>query len=495
MPLENGRVRGYTAEVPPAAPRRPRARFVAALAATLLLPFLLTWNSVRRMRRVQTRPQPPAAPAIKPQDLVNLILREAPACERAWPGYRPLFQPLLLAFEGRGSLLIGARTRPRGFLADTATQGAAAASFRPFQPAFDYVADFDLDGTTVTALRLSGRADASRAAGFFLHERFHGFQRQRFEKTPWEPYLVESAADVALAGLENRSLARWVTTGAPDAMRDFAALRARRRRLFPGSAAELAEERIEGTARYVELAGVAASSSPAAVRSELAAELNEPASEFALHKRRNYGVGAALCRWLDAEKVPAWRAEVEAGLAPSELVLRSLALDRGEAGARVARLTRLPGYAAAKRSAERGIADLRAARAGWRRHYDALPGLRLVLTSSAAAASFTGDWLDYPDRSSLLVASEWVVERPEIKVRLRDDKGVLRRMGRDGPEAEFVVPPGAVIGLDDMPWTPKPGRARFKTLTIKDARIALSAGPGVLVDDGKYLRLSFPRRR
>lgn len=453
-----------------------------------MVSLFLCW-AARRPRRAR-RP----APASRPTDIVKVILRQTPACERAWPGYEALSQPLLLAFGKRLSLLLGARTLPKGFWPNPFADFPEAASLRAFEPRFSYVDDFDLDGTTTTALRLRTPLDAEDSARYFLHERFHRFQHDRFKAIPWEPYLVESPVDIALAAFEDRSLALWLESGDPEAPRDFAALRARRRRLFPGTAAELTEERNEGTAKFVDSAGGEVTLSSAAVRRSLVANLRALTSVFELHKWRAYAVGAALCRWLDAEKVPGWRRAVEGGRAPSEIVLQRLALEPSEVDERCGRLTRLPAYAEAERAAAREIAELREERDEMRRNYDMLQGRRLIITlSSGPGAGFSGNWIDYPGGNSLLIVAEWVLERPGLKIRLRDNKGVWRRWREH--ESEFVVPPTAVVTLDGARWTPKPGRAPFRSLAIADERIALTAGPGMLDDDGRSLRLNLPDDR
>ena len=418
-----------------------------------------------------------------PGQLVEAILKAAPPASRAWPGYAPLDQPLLLTLGSAGSIVLGAPPPPRGFSRAAWSAGPVWVSSRAFQPGFNYLDGFDVDGATLTALRVEEPLDVDFDTRYFLHEHFHDAQEKRlFRNVPRQPYLVEDPADIALAGLEGQRLADWVERGDEDALRDFAAARARRRRLFPGSRAELWEERVEGTAKFVELAGMEALGPR---RDLLIGSLREPPTLYAMRMNRDYGIGAALCRWLDGQKAPGWRESVQKGRAPSELALERLALDDAEVARRLSVLTAAAGYAEAERAARRDIDSTRAQRADVLRQYDALEGRRLVLSGRAARAGFSGNWFEYPDGSSLLLAAEWSVDKPGIRVQL-NDKAVRRR--RD--EAEFVVYPKDAVTLDGRRWTPAPGRVSFRTLTISEPEhVELTAGPGVLEDDGRRLRL------
>lgn len=457
------------------------AAAVSIVAAPLLLiiaaPFLVRQRALGRVMK-------------EPARLAAAVVKAVPAAERAWPGYRPLDQPVLFAYMDAHSLLIGAPRAPEGFSTSFRLPASALFGRRHFFPPFKFSMSFDLDGSTVTALRASYFQDPALQAGLFIHERFHHFQNDVFRRSGAKPYLVEDPLDVALACAENDGLAAWVETGDPEGVRDFAAARLRRRKLFPQSDAELEDERIEGTARFVESTAVEVSSGPAAARRWIADELRASSVLLAMGKARSYSVGGALCRWLDAEGVPSWRAAIAGGRAPSELVLERLALGEDEAARRVERLLTSPRCVAALMRARREIAALREYRAEELKEFALIPGRRLVLVSSATLASysFDGPWVHFRDGSSMLNMSEWVVDRPEIRVRLGGGKTVFSRPGR----AEFVVPPNSLVVLDGAPWTFKPGRRAFTTLSISSApRVELSAGPGTLDDDGKYVRLSF----
>lgn len=445
----------------------------------IVVPFVQRQCAARRAER-------------SPSVLAAAVSEAVPAARRAWPGYDPLDQPVLFAYPGNRSLLIGAARPPEGFSRSFWVPGSALVSRRHLDPPFFFVMSFDLDGSTVTAIRASERSDPADSMRVFIHERFHRFQSEKggFVEESGAPYLVEEPEDVGLAGAENDGLAAWIEKGDQDGLRDFAAARTRRRRLFPAGAAEGDEERVEGTARFVEWAALEVSTGPAAMRRRIAGALRGQTALLAMGKPRAYSTGAALCRWLDAERVPGWREAVARGRAPSEIAVERLALGPDEVARRVRRLESSPAYAKASKKAAEDIAELDAYRAWSLKEYGALPGRRLVLTSSAAAASFSTErhWTTFRDGSTMMNVNEWVVDRPEIHARLGRGKTVVRRDG----EAEFVVPPDSVVTLDGARWTPRPGRYPFRTLSISSApRVELTAGPGALVDDGKTLRLSF----
>lgn len=468
----------YSGDMGHAAPwRRARARAVPATAAAILL------SSAYAFARARRDPLD-AATRRGLDEAARAVLAGAPAAARAWPGYEPLSQPLLIAFAD-GALAIGAARPPRGFRREPGFRSSVYASGRARASDLSYSGDERVDGAAFTAVRLRP-GGAAETAAFFLHERFHERQFAVFRRLDLRSYAVEEPEDAALAGLENARLADWLEDGGEEPLRDFAALRRRRRRLFPGTEAEEAGERVEGAATFVEWAAREASSGAASARGLLLRELRAPVSAAAMPRRRAYATGAALCRWLDGAGVLAWRARVEAGESPSALALERLAVGPDEEDRRVSRLARAPAFAAAVETARREIAGLRAARGERLRRYGSLPGRRLVLEGDAAAAAFSGDWLDYPDGRSLMTVGEWTVRGPRVRARLSGGQDVLRR----GDSAEFVVPPGAVVTLDGARWTFRPGRAAFRSLVISaPPSIALAAGPGALDDDGERVRL------
>lgn len=462
--------------------RRLQAAAVAAVVLAIVVPPI---RYALRRRRGDSL-----------QDLARAIVLADHGAAKAWPGYDPLDQPLLVTLGPDGALLFGTSRLPPGFTRPSWADTQLAFTKRTFLPSTPFDSFYSLDGATVTAQDAGSVWDGKKMSLYFVHEVFHRYQARAFDEPQWRHYPVADPADVALADAEESSLAAWLERGDEDAMRDFAAVRAERRRRFPGSAVERGEERIEGTAQFVEWAALAVSSSPAAARERAVAKLRGGATIFNMAKWRHYAIGATLCRWLDQEKVPDWRRAVADGRAPSDLVLQRLALGDAEIKTRIARLTATPAYARALQGAKGAIALWDRLRKEALRQFAALPGRRLLLTGEAAEAGFDGFWYDYPDDSSLLIANRWLVDRPKIRVRLGDDKGIMRRRAAGKPTAEFVVPPDAAVTLNGARWDFHPGRCEFQTLSISSApRVSLTAGPGVLDDDGRTVRLSFPDAR
>jgi len=454
--------------------RRPKASLaVLIFAVAILLPDAA--HAWRRDRR---------------KTLVESIHKASRGASAAWPGYDPLGKPLLIVVSGWPSLLLGTTSYPPGFERVPWADDTVSASTRAFPPSFSYVRNVDIDGTKAAALFVDGPLDIDDWTAYFVHERFHNAQDEgrlfSFHRD-WLRYAVEDPRDVALAMLENRRLLAWVERGDSDAIRDFSALRDGRRRLFPGSMAEIHEERMEGTAEYVELAGAEAVEGSASARRKLAEKFRASFGAADLEKWRAYEVGAALCQWLEAEKEPGWREAVQSYWAPSELVRGRLSLTEEEITRRVDALTLLPEYAAAEEAARKDIAALRIKRARRLADFEALPGRHLHLAGDAAEAGHSGPWLEYPDGTSLLSAVQWSSDSAGFRIRLRDM--LIRRGNRT---AEFVLPPETIILLDGERAVPEPfRRRRFSALSISAPQIDLKTGPGRIYDDGKAFHLEF----
>lgn len=419
------------------------------------------------------------------------VLARIPGAERAWPGYRVLSRPLLLAFD-RGSVLIGARRAPRWFLGDPFAPAPIAVSARRFEPSFSYVERFDLDGTTVTAVRVPAGQPPYETARYAIHEHFHEYQHLQFHFEPAAPYPDDDATDLALAAIENLNLADWVAYGKEKYMRDFAAVRLRRRKLFPRTAVETSEERLEGVADFVERAGTEGATSSTTARNDLYWRLIDRDRVFEVRKFRQYPVGAALGRWLDAAGVPDWRKAVESGRAPSELVLERLALSPAEAARRADAVMKSKLFHSGKKAAQREMDQQDALRDEYRARYAKLHGRRLSFDlEPIPGPAFLGTWIDFPGGDQFMIASLWTLDDPVLRFRLSDHKAIWSL--RKTHEHEFVVPTGARVTLDGRPWPMRPGRTPFRSFTIEEKRISLAAGPGVLDDDGQRMRLSFPK--
>jgi hypothetical protein len=263
-------------------------------------------------------------------------------------------------------------------------------------------------------------------------------------------------------------------------MRDFAAVRMRRRALFPGTAAENGQENIEGTARYVDQEAYAAMESLAQSRNELVSALERPLEMGNMAKRRLYPVGAVLGRFLQSQAPGTWQADVAAGRGLSELVLDRLALAQTEADARLARLTSGPDYAHLLAEGRLSVTALQKKRTDALQRFNAQAGRRVLLKASQSASYFSSNgWLDYPDGSTMFdPVSKYIGEGFELKeIMLLSTNGSL----------EFFLPPGGRIEIDGAPWTPGSGARSFSRILVAGTGVKIESGLGTIGDGGPAL--------
>ena len=330
-------------------------------------------------------------------DALNAAL---PASARAWPGYDFLGKPFLAVLKDGSAILVGHTSPPPNFRPVNYKGRLVYVAANGPDIGFSFKLDYDFAGQKITAVQADSNSNASNLVRLAIHERFHDFQHGSPFKTHTGSYLVEEGEDLALAALENRALSDWLKTSAPDAMRDFAAVRMRRRALFPGTAAEDGQENLEGTARYVDQEAYSAMESPAKSRDELVNALERPLEFDQLEKWRLYPVGAVLGRFLQRQTPGAWQADVTAGRDLSELVLNRLALGQTEADSRLVRLTSGPDFARLREEGRRSVAAVQTRRQDALRRFNVQPGRRILLKARPGYFSSKG-WLSLPDESIL----------------------------------------------------------------------------------------------
>lgn len=432
-----------------------------------------------------------ARPALSAEEsgALDALFAAVPAASRAWPGYNLFDRPFLAVLKDGSAILIGHPNPPANFRAVPYRGRLVFVADAGPEIGFSYKIDYELGGAKVMAVSAQGKSSLEDLMRLAVHERFHDYQHGRRFLRDYQDYRVEEAQDVALASSENAALSRWVRAGDPDAMRDFAALRSRRRALFPGTAAEGVQENLEGTARFVELEAYAAMKGAAASKDDLLKNLAGSSGIDAMPKGRLYPVGAALGLFLETRAPGAWQADVENGRRVSDIVLDRLALDRAEVDARVRRLTASPDYAAALARARRGVTALRDRRRDALLRFDAQPGLRVLLKPEPGSESseyFSSQgWLDYPDGTTLFDPVDQYVG-PGFEL-----KGIMLRKTDDG--FEFFLAPGARIEADGAPWTPVPGRRSFNRLRVAGAGVSIAGGRGSFDDDGRVLTVALDR--
>lgn len=410
-------------------------------------------------------------------DALNAAL---PASARAWPGYDFLGKPFLAVLKDGSAVLVGHTSPPPNFRPVNYKGRLVYVAANGPDIGFSFKLDYDFAGQKITAVQSDSNSNASNLVRLAIHERFHDYQRGSSFKTHTGSYRVEEGEDLALAALENRALSDWLKTGAPDAMRDFAAVRMRRRALFPGTAAENGEENLEGTARYVDQEAYSAMESPATSRDGLVNALELPLKIDSLEKWRLYPVGAVLGRFLQQQTPGAWQADVAAGRGLSELVLNRLALGQTEADSRLIRLTSGSDYARLLAEGRLSVAAEQKRRQDALQRFNAQPGRRILLKASRAQGYFSSDgWLSFPDGSMLFdPVSKYIGAGFELK-------GIM--LLSTNTSLEFFLPPGGRMEIDGAAWTPGMGPRSFSRILVTGTGVKIESGPGTLGDGGPAL--------
>lgn len=265
-----------------------------------------------------------AAPSLTEGQLrwVTPLLESSRATRPLWPGYSPLFMPVLLHFEGLSgaqsgvSVLLGHPAPPAGFapvpgLPDTAVKR----DDRLTMTASWGVSE--LGGIPVFLWRVSQGEDAHARLPTLVHENFHVYQSSGLKaanaifagSATWNSARLDESAD---AMIESSLLARAVTDPERDpvAAREFSTLRSVRRANNPDAARwEDYQEFQEGMAALVDtrffsetLAGDSRGGpvSRDGVAVKLLTGFSMPDTGF---KRRYYGSGAAMALLLDRRGV------------------------------------------------------------------------------------------------------------------------------------------------------------------------------------------------
>lgn len=408
------------------------------------------------------------------------------AARRAWPGYDVLARPLLVSFADGSALLVEHPAPPPEFRRVVYRGMTAYVADRGPTLLFGISLAYEYSGVRVAAVREDPPRPADDLILYVVHEAFHRHQNG-FDFTPdFRNYSVDDGEDVALATLENRALAAWLEGGGPAALLDFAALRRRRRTLFPASADEISEENLEGTAEYVGTAAKEAVEGAEAAREALLAALRPPVAAKDMIKWRLYGAGAVLGRVLESRAPGAWQAMVEEGRSMSGLVLAGLPMSDAAAAARAARLASGPDYERLLAAARRDTEIRKSNRRDSRLRYAAQPGRRVELQAGELDRGFKddGDWFVYADGKRLHEhVIEWIGDGKAGRFRLAD-MPVLESYRGGGRVLEFITE--ADILVDGRPW--ERGRdAAFRSLTIRGRGVDATLNAGRVERRGEVL--------
>ncbi len=248
---------------------------------------------------------------------------------RIWPGYRPHDFPLIVFRPGARSFLVNPGFDPTGaarvvdprvdetvWMVDSRTL--------PFSDGLPFARNVEWQGHTFFLVRHLDQADKKSWFRLVVHEIFHEYQQQwvsvPFPELCRYPYEDEENAFSARA--EEMMLARLVAIqtagGADKPLAEYLATRSvryGREGVGPGAAGiEEWEERIEGTARYVEEAYAVAAglATPSAAAEELVRYFKtfRPGD---LQKWKYYRVGLALGTLLDGLDDEDWKEACQKG--------------------------------------------------------------------------------------------------------------------------------------------------------------------------------------
>ena len=283
-----------------------------------------------------------------------------------WTGFDPNDHPAIIAYKSDSgeveSLLAINYPSPRA-LGDATALNAGDAPFRSLSRIVnvepEYAAEFkaiqflelsaDLAGADSFAIAADGDTfdpTNPRWASTFIHEMFHrhqlystfadGWGHQDFEGYPFD------ADNLALATLEDRALKDALAAGDGAALETaaqrFAAVRVGRSRSYYRLSHDNHQERIEGTARYLEhrFAGGDdrfshhSGNYGADIQTDIDAVIRtgEIKSHYSLY--RFYGSGAAILRILELLGAEGFDQAIHDGKAPAELLIQHLGISRAD---------------------------------------------------------------------------------------------------------------------------------------------------------------------
>jgi hypothetical protein len=435
---------------------------------------------------------------------------EADEGEAIWPGFSLVEEPLLIHRPGGRSFLVAA---PAAVPGDAVSRRSLEhlprvivipAGEISVNPSVLFSRDVPVRGVTAFMIRHTDAMERLRFFRLLVHEVFHRHQHRHFAGERTQPlcrYPMEEQDLVAGALVEQRRLAEALTAaGDDDARRSLRRYVAYRLSRYDTNAAGLDahtiedwEERLEGTARFVEERYVAAAGllDAATTIRTLSATLRDLAPQD-LQKWRYYKTGAALLH-LAARLLPdePWSQRIDDGQAPFDV-----ALDAAGDGA-------IAPVAPSPRTMDAARAVLGPALAAHLDREQALleewprqGALHVVVTSgTAAAVTYSGRGVTFhlPDCSRFISQVTWFVDR-DAGLDVRDRSVLLDgARGRDAYRLEFYgdLRGEGAMSLDGATPPGGPGEHRFTTsLGIRGDRWRLDhQGPGRIVLEPGLLRV------
>lgn len=247
---------------------------------------------------------------------------------RLWPGFSPLYKPVVIYLEGAGMVALNYPGRPAGFrkLSYPATGIAvyAGPAGEAVNIGAEYRQNYDLGGISTFYYRYSKSVSVEAAVKTITHETFHSYQRAVFKNMAVIAQPAKANTDNNYReSLEHVFLAKALLGGENwrEHLKTFITLREDRyaREDKETLAWERFIETLEGTAEYVGWRAIRGKEKmlPSVLDAEesyfLLAYMSLNKSDMATKRRSSaYGTGMAQCLLMDRIRIP-WRQRVERG--------------------------------------------------------------------------------------------------------------------------------------------------------------------------------------
>jgi hypothetical protein len=273
------------------------------------------------------------------------LVDAGPRLAALWPDYWPPDQAFIIYVPGRGALLVSAGEKPSSFEPLTSPSLPGRLKGRAFWHGGDlpdvrrpFVTDYPIGMGKTAILADATELGEEEIAKLLLHEQFHAYQAKAFKRYAFAQFvdplaIKDRSAFAAGAETERRILAKALESEKPKTRRrllqQYFALRRDRESDMPAEAIKVERglELVEGTAHYVDLAGLAIlNGRPAGLKPLLEARLQKPLGSqpgaFVTHwfRSRSYATGAAITYFISLLDPGDWRSKLQAGAAPDQLL-------------------------------------------------------------------------------------------------------------------------------------------------------------------------------
>ncbi|MFC1522673.1 hypothetical protein ACFL6Y_09715 [Elusimicrobiota bacterium] len=275
------------------------------------------------------------------ESLLFMVITESrgiDAEQEIWPGFHISGYPMLLHRTDEVAILIGHPQPPDDFKPyyikgiNKAAPVYIKEGGLPSAPCLDF--DYDINGTKTLVYRIRDNLTQRDAFGNVIHERFHVYQHSMESLSAM---LANSAAysykyplydhkNLALAQLEQYTLAETLdsldSNDLKEKLKDFMAVRLTRYKRYgqPAVMIETSEEWREGMAEYVDYKAQDHAYKNKASIAEIQKRLNTGLQLDQMLAWRYYATGAALGYILDKVYDDQWKARVQKGETPWQIL-------------------------------------------------------------------------------------------------------------------------------------------------------------------------------